>query len=314
MDANYWIEAFLRGLMCMLGILGNSLLALRSLPGHKSNLRTNEVLLINLAVSNLITNYLVDLPDTMVYFVGHWFLGEAFCGVFLFCSDLSETSSVFSTFFICLFWYQKLVGSLKRGGAPIRLDSLSLVAIFLAGSWTAALAFSVPHFFFVQSESGNDSRKECMEVIPSQTERQIYDIFYLALANILPIVAIVFASIQIVITLLRNQTRIQGLPSGLHKATENTLPCAGGKSDGPMKDSDASDKEADLLGVPDTHPNQPGFSSQWSFLLNMIFKNPRIGLIPVCETVPQCFVLFCSSEMLRITLYFFKFIHPSMFT
>ncbi|KAJ7987134.1 hypothetical protein DPEC_G00335600 [Dallia pectoralis] len=254
MDAGYWIEAFLRGLMCLLGILGNTLLALRSRP--KSKLRTKEVLLINLAISNLITNYLVDLPDTMTFFVGHWFLGETFCGVFLFLSDLSETSSIFSTFFICLFWYKKLVGSLKRGGAPICLDSLHLIAILLAGSWVVAVVFSVPHFFFVQGRSSNDSQKECGEVFPSRTARHIYNAFYLTIANILPIVAIVFASIQIVITLLRNQMRIHELSSDL--GTENALPHNRGTTIAPVKDNKTSDKEADLLGAPDTQSNQPG--------------------------------------------------------
>ncbi|XP_041755272.1 rhodopsin [Coregonus clupeaformis] len=221
MDATEWIKAFIRGLMCLLGILGNNWLCLRSLPGPKSSLRTNEVLFINLAVSNLITNYLVDLPATMADFVGHWFLG-AYCVVHQFCSELSETSSVFSTLFISVFWYQKLVGSLKRGGAPIQLDSLRLIACLLAGSWIVAVVFSVPQFFFVKVVSGNESHDDCIEVFPSQTARQIYEPLYLTFTNVLPIAGIVFASIQIVITLLRNQTRIQGLTSDHHKGTANS--------------------------------------------------------------------------------------------
>ncbi|XP_071011193.1 neuropeptide SIFamide receptor [Oncorhynchus clarkii lewisi] len=224
MDATEWIEAFIRGLMCLLGILGNNWLCLRSLPGPKSSLRTNELLFINLAVSNLITNYLVDLPDTMADFVGYWFLGEAYCCVVQFCSDLSETSSVFSTLFISVFWHQKLVGSLKRGGAPIQLDSLRLVACLLAGSWTVAVVFSVPQLFFVRLESGNESHDDCIELFPSQTARQTYEPLYLTFANALPITGIAFASIQIVITLLRHQARIQGLTSDHHKGTANSLP------------------------------------------------------------------------------------------
>ncbi|XP_064797120.1 alpha-1A adrenergic receptor [Oncorhynchus masou masou] len=224
MDATEWIEAFIRGLMCLLGILGNNWLCLRSLPGPKSGLRTNEVLFINLAVSNLITNYLVDLPDAMADFVGYWFLGEAYCCVVQFCSDLSETSSVFSTLFISVFWHQKLVGSLKRGGAPIQLDSLRLVACLLAGSWTVAVVFSVPQLFFVRLESGNESHDDCIELFPSQTARQTYEPLYLTFANALPITGIAFASIQIVITLLRHQARIQSLTSDHHKGTANSLP------------------------------------------------------------------------------------------
>ncbi|CDQ75878.1 unnamed protein product [Oncorhynchus mykiss] len=280
MDTKDWIEALTRGLMCLVGILGNNWLGLRSLPGPKSHLRTNELLFINLAVSNLITNYLVDLPDTMADFAGRWFLGEAYCGVFRFCSDLSETSSIFSTLFISVFWYQKLVGSLKRGGAPVQLDSLRLVACLLAGSWTVAGVFSVPHFFFVQVDSGNESHEDCIEVFPSQTARQTYETLYLTLANALPIAGIVFSSIQIVITLLRNQMRIKGLTSDHHKGTDNALPNQREKMDISEKYDETgiktSDKEADLpivaspdfpqssrnQRISDICPNLPGRTSQ----------------------------------------------------
>lgn len=209
MDVEELIESIIRALMFLAGILGNNWLAIRSLPAQRSGIRTNEVLFINLAVSNLITNYLVDLPDTMADFAGSWFLGETFCGVFRFCADLSETSSIYTTFFISAFWHQKLVGSLKRGGAPVQLDSLCLVGCLLAGSWTVAVVFSIPHFFFVEVKGSNESNSDCLDVFPNAFARQTYEIFYLTLANALPAAGIAFATVQIVITLLQNQQRIR---------------------------------------------------------------------------------------------------------
>lgn len=219
MDAEELIESIIRAFMFLAGILGNNWLAIRSLPRQKSGIRTNEVLFINLAVSNLITNYLVDLPDTIADFAGRWFLGETFCGVFRFCADLSETSSIYTTFFISAFWHQKLVGSLKRGGAPVQLDSLCLVGCLLAGSWTVALVFSIPHFFFVAVEGANESHEDCVDVFPNALAMQIYEIFYLTLANALPVAGIVFASVQIVITLLQNRRRVQSHNSDATKET-----------------------------------------------------------------------------------------------
>ncbi|KAK7895657.1 hypothetical protein WMY93_020982 [Mugilogobius chulae] len=40
----------------------------------------------------------------------------------------------------------------ERGGGPVRMDSLRLVALLLTGSWIVAVAFSIPHFFFVKVE------------------------------------------------------------------------------------------------------------------------------------------------------------------
>lgn len=268
MDAEELIESIIRGLMFLAGILGNNWLAVRSLPGQISGIRTNEVLFINLAVSNLITNYLVDLPDTIADFAGRWFLGETFCGVFRFCADLSETSSIYTTFFISAFWHQKLVGSLKRGGAPVQMDNLCLVGCLLAGSWTVAVVFSVPHFFFVTVEGGNESKEDCVDVFPNAVARQTYEILYLTLANALPVAGIVFASVQIVVTLLQNQRRIQShntdatkeMVKDENKSTENrnddkSVSTVSGP--GPSKDlQDSASTSHVYTGVPaSSYPN-----------------------------------------------------------
>ncbi|XP_062334050.1 alpha-2C adrenergic receptor-like [Osmerus eperlanus] len=223
MESEEWIEAFVRVFMCLFGIIGNCWLGFRSLPGPQNPLRTNELLFLNLAASNLLTNCLVDLPDTMSDFAGEWFMGKAYCSIFLFFADLSETSSIFSTLFISVFWNQKLVGSLKRGGAPVRLDNLRLVTSLLAGSWIVSVAFSVPHFFFADLE-GDNASQECVEYYPSETAMVTYETLYLTLANAVPIAGTVFASLQIVVTLLQHRTRVQGLSAESHNNTGNAPP------------------------------------------------------------------------------------------
>ncbi|XP_077353741.1 5-hydroxytryptamine receptor 1B [Festucalex cinctus] len=230
MDTEELVESIIRALMFLAGIIGNNWLAISSIPSKRSNICTNDVLFINLAVSNLITNYLVDLPDTIADFAGRWFLGKAFCGVFRFCADLSETSSIFTTFFISAFWHQKLVGSLKRGGAPVKMDNVGLVLGLLAGSWATALAFSVPHFFFVSVEASNESEEDCVDVFPDTVSRQTYDVFYLTLANALPLAGMLFTSGQIVATLLKNQQRIRCRNTQLGKDLEGSVGTVSGPS------------------------------------------------------------------------------------
>uniref|UniRef100_A0A8C9SII5 Olfactory receptor class A related 5 n=1 Tax=Scleropages formosus TaxID=113540 RepID=A0A8C9SII5_SCLFO len=194
MDTAKWIESFIRALMCLLGILGNNWLAICSLPDRASRLRTNEALFLNLAASNLITNCLVDLPDTIADFANGWFWGKFYCKVFMFCAGLSETSSILSTLLISVFWYQKLVGSLRRGGAPVAMDNLHLVALLLAGGWVVAMAFSIPRMFFATLETQNQSRAECTDSFRSKRAKESYEITYVTLANAIPIAGIVFAT------------------------------------------------------------------------------------------------------------------------
>uniref|UniRef100_A0A8C2EGM2 Olfactory receptor class A related 5 n=1 Tax=Cyprinus carpio TaxID=7962 RepID=A0A8C2EGM2_CYPCA len=166
MEAQDWIESSIRAFFCLTGIIGNFWLGLRSLPKSSSQLRPNDVLFMNLAASNLITNCLVDLPDTLAQFVNNWFMGRNYCGVLQFSSDLSETSSIFSTLFISVYWHQKLVGSIRRGGAPVQMDNLRLVGVLLAGSWIVALMFSLPHFFIAEHD-GNETLEVCEERFPT---------------------------------------------------------------------------------------------------------------------------------------------------
>ncbi|XDV54864.1 hypothetical protein PO909_023065 [Leuciscus waleckii] len=194
MEVQDWVESSIRAFFCLAGITGNFWLGLRSLP--KSQLRPNDLLFINLAVSNLITNCLVDLPDTLAQFVNNWLMGRNYCGVLQFSSDLSETSSIFSTMFISMYWHQKLVGSTKRGGGPVQMDNLRLVTMFLAGSWSVALMFSVPHFYIAEHD-GNESLEVCEERFPTLADKRTYDALYLLLANVVPLVGITYASVQI---------------------------------------------------------------------------------------------------------------------
>ncbi|KAL4617295.1 alpha-1D adrenergic receptor-like [Arapaima gigas] len=196
MDTVKWIESFVRALMCLSGILGNNWLAIRSLPGQSSRLHTNEALFFNLAISNLITNCLVDMPDTVADFANGWFWGKSYCKVFMFCAALSETSSIFSTLLISVFWNQKLVGSLRRGGAPAKMDNLRLVAVLLAGGWIVAMLFSIPQLFFATLETNNQSVTECTNNFMTKSLRESYVITHATLANAVPIAGIVFASIQ----------------------------------------------------------------------------------------------------------------------
>ncbi|XP_061656260.1 beta-3 adrenergic receptor [Phyllopteryx taeniolatus] len=232
------VESIVRALAFLAGIIGNNCVAISSIPSKTSGICANETLFINFAVSNLITNYLVDLPDAIA---DRWFLGEAYCSILRFCADLSETSSIFTTFFISTFWHQKPVGSLKRGGAPIKMDKVGLVLSLLADSWATALAFSVPHFFFVSVEATIESEEDCVDVFPDAISRWTYDIIYLMLANALPLAGMLFTSGQIVVTLLKNQQCIRtpftgpAPPRRPPVYTRVPAPAASGAPPGPSK-------------------------------------------------------------------------------
>ncbi|XP_016100574.1 cardioacceleratory peptide receptor-like [Sinocyclocheilus grahami] len=208
MEALDWIELSMRAFFCFTGIIGNGWLGLRSLPRSGSPLRTSDVLFVNLAVSNLITNCLVDLPETMAHVAKSWLTSKEYCGVTKFSHEISETSSIFSTMFISMYWHQKLVGCIRRGGAPVQMDNLRLVVVLLAGSWIVSTAFSLP-YIFITEHNANESSEVCEERFASPAAKQTYDGMYLTLANVVPMIGITYATVQIVLTLLRSQKRVK---------------------------------------------------------------------------------------------------------
>ncbi|XP_060765585.1 alpha-1A adrenergic receptor [Neoarius graeffei] len=208
MDTEHWTKIIIRGIMCLAGIIGNNWLCISSLPKSVSQLRTNDVLFVNLAVSNLITNYFVDILH-IFHTEQSLSMGKVYCGFRFFLPEFSENSSILSTMFITMYWHQKLVGSLKRGGGPVRMDNLRLITVLLTGSWIFALVINVPHFFFVAEDNENTTTADCKEELPSQAADEAYKAVYVILANVLPLTGILYASIQIAITLLRNEKRFK---------------------------------------------------------------------------------------------------------
>ncbi|XP_046717633.1 uncharacterized protein LOC124393694 isoform X2 [Silurus meridionalis] len=173
MDSVRWTRIVIRGIMCLAGIIGNNWLCISSLPKSVSQFRPNDVLFVNLAVSNLITNYLVD-PLNIFQTERFLSVGKVFCSFRFFLPEFSETSSILSTMFITVYWHQKLVGSLKRGGAPVQMEKVHFIAALLAGSWTFAFVLNAPHLFFVADNPENTTAIDCKEALPSEEANQAY--------------------------------------------------------------------------------------------------------------------------------------------
>ncbi|KAM9456219.1 uncharacterized protein ora5 [Clarias gariepinus] len=222
-----WVNSVIRAIMCLIGIIGNNWLCITSLPKPNSQLRTNDLLFINLGVSNLLTNYLVD-----VFYIiqpgGFLAVGRVYCIFQLFLPKFSETSSILTTIFITLYWHQKLVGSLKRGGAPVLMDNLHFTAALLTGSWIFAFVVNIPHFFIILGQNENATTTQCIE----KQQLQGYKVTYTILVNFFPLMGIVYASVQITVTLLRNEKRMRKMSTAVQNEGKTSVEKNGDKANG----------------------------------------------------------------------------------
>lgn len=208
-----------RILLCLIGALGNTALFFFSMPSISCRLEPYKILVINLALSDLITNFMVDIPSILVDIHGTWILGESYCKVFWFTASLSITSSILTTFAMSVFWFYKVVGSTPKNYCIFRQTELRLLGISISLGWLVSIIFSTPLLFFSSLYTLKDDQNKpsvervfgCRDDFPSNFQKNLYVIIYLLIPNGLPIIGMLFINVKIVLFLIRNRKRIAAM-------------------------------------------------------------------------------------------------------
>lgn len=216
-------EICFRILLCLFGILGNSSLLFFTIPTVNGRIEPYKILLINLALSDLLTNCMVDIPGILVEIYGTWFLGDSYCKIFWFTASLSITNSILTTLALSIFWFQKLVGNRPKKCDLLRSSERRLLSIFVCLSWLISVTFSMPLLFFSSANEmkneGEEQEQEksterisgCHDDFPSRSQKYVYDVLYLVLVNALPVLGMFFINVRIIIFLIRNRKRVSAL-------------------------------------------------------------------------------------------------------
>ncbi|XP_056381513.1 D(2)-like dopamine receptor [Hyla sarda] len=211
-----------RILLCLFGILGNFLLFFFTIPKVNQRIEPYKILLLNLAISNLLTNCMVDIPGILVEIYGTWFLGDLYCKIFWFTASMLITNSILTTFSMSVFWFQKLVGNRPINSNVLRSVELRKLRIFVSLGWLISIAFSMPFLFFcsVNMMKNNEEKDQpklnqsifgCQDVFPSRSQKHVYEILYMVLANALPVLGMFFINVRIIIFLMRNRKQVSAL-------------------------------------------------------------------------------------------------------
>ncbi|XP_069819653.1 D(2)-like dopamine receptor [Dendropsophus ebraccatus] len=208
-------EICFRILLCLFAVLGNLSLFFLTVPLNRK-IKPYKILLINLALSDLLTNCMVDIPGILVDIYGTWFLGDMYCKIFWFTASVTITNSIFTALAMSVFWFQKLVGSRPVNSHPLRSAELRHLGIVVSLSWLISTAFGVPVLFFcgvftMKNKGEEQSVFGCQDSFPSRSQKHVYEILYLALANALPVLGMFIINMRIVVFLIRNRKRVSAL-------------------------------------------------------------------------------------------------------
>ncbi|XP_036438509.1 uncharacterized protein LOC118816107 [Colossoma macropomum] len=206
----------LRIIISIIGVVGNTVLIISIL--HMTRLKTFEVFLLGLALSNLEEIIIVDIYDVIVLRSAHSF-GFWSCSALKFMTIFGEVASILFTVLISIFRYQKLHNAAIRVITPIFMDSMKIAIGFSVGCVLVAVLSSVPTYI-VNFDTLPDMNNSTTEDCPADffhcpkgncpTFNNIYKHLFLFLYHLLPLV-IVTGTSSLIIKILTVQQKVAEL-------------------------------------------------------------------------------------------------------
>ncbi|XP_066551141.1 C3a anaphylatoxin chemotactic receptor [Amia ocellicauda] len=199
-----------RCLISVVGIVGNSILVVSTLK-HPT-IKTFEVFILGLTVSNFEGILVVNISDIMINFGGQK-LDELSCRILRFMTVLGETATILFTVLICVFRYQKLRDAEVLGHLHALLDNLRLAWALTGLCFLMAVFFSLPTYFIEMHEKVNNSNttSSCSSDVfqcprlNCAVNKVIYKSLYLLLNNLIPLITVTVTSALTVNILLRRR-------------------------------------------------------------------------------------------------------------
>ncbi|KAJ8383865.1 hypothetical protein AAFF_G00214350 [Aldrovandia affinis] len=199
-----------RFLISVVGIVGNIILIMSIFK--IARLKTFEILLLGLAVSNLEGIIIVDVYDIIIIVSSSSLaMGNgSVCTTLKFLTVFGEVTTILFTMLISIFRYQKLRDAEKRVNLPVPMDSVPMV-IGLSGSCVLlAFAFGAPTYIMnidghMTNHTGNTTCPPDFFQCPGgfcPTRNMIYKYSYLLLCILVPLCVVTVTSGHILKILL----------------------------------------------------------------------------------------------------------------
>ncbi|XP_041977117.1 somatostatin receptor type 2-like [Aricia agestis] len=190
----------LYALVCVVGLLGNSLVIYVVLRYSKMQTVTN-MYIVNLAIAD--ECFLIGLPFLIVTMaIGSWPFGSFMCKAYMISTGINQfTSSIF----LCIMSADRYVAVCHPIAAP-RLRTPAVSRIVSAAAWTASALVMTPIFMYTTLlEAGPDRRLSCNIVWPeheSARGQSSFTLYSFALSFATPL-TLIFVFYGLVIRKLR---------------------------------------------------------------------------------------------------------------
>ncbi|XP_062324030.1 uncharacterized protein LOC134025158 [Osmerus eperlanus] len=206
----------IRILISILGIIGNTALILSLVQKQIIKLKTFEVLLLGLSVSNLEEIFIVDIYDILVVHVSISLNVWACCSL-KFLTVVGEVASILFTVLISVFRYQKLRDAETRVNLPIFLDNIRYAWAMSGLCVTLALLLAAPTY--VMNLDGQMKNITGTQKCPPDfflcyrdncpTINRLYKYLFVIFSILLPLLVITVSSCLIIKVLLGQKRMVK---------------------------------------------------------------------------------------------------------
>ncbi|CAL9691987.1 unnamed protein product [Knipowitschia caucasica] len=206
-----------------IGCIGNLVLVLSITHVHAkmSSIRSFEVFLLGLAVSNLEEIVIVNVYDIIILEDTSAQAGTWSCRMLKFLTICGELGSILFTVVICVFRYEKVRNATERVNLPIFLDNITSAVFVSAFCFALSLILGTPIFVIDVDMPGNATKNNCApdffhcNEVHCPMGNYIYKYAIIVICNLVPMSIVTVGSCLIISVLLRQRKKVE---PGLHSS------------------------------------------------------------------------------------------------
>lgn len=198
-----------------IGCIGNVILIFSISHHHAkiSGVKSFEVFLLGLAVSNLEEILIVNIYDIIILEDTSTLHDPWLCSLLKFLTLFGELCSILFTVAICIFRYQKVRHATEM--VNLHIDSIMSASMVSGACVILSLSLSAPIFVInVPPSPGNSTRINCpldffqCHQLYCPIVNYIYKYVFIVVCNVLPMIIVTITSCLIIVVLLSQRKRV----------------------------------------------------------------------------------------------------------
>ncbi|XP_028295730.1 uncharacterized protein ora6 [Gouania willdenowi] len=211
----------LRIFVSCIGLVGNVMLLLFIFGTRLSHIKTYEMFLMGLAVSNLEEIITINVYDLLIhqasYTIDRWS-----CHFLKFLTVFGENTSILFTVLISIFRYQKLRNATKRVSLTISMDSIRSAWMLSGICVILSVLVSLPIFFIDPQDSSRNMTRNDSSCSPDFFQcsnndcpflNRSYKVIFITVCHLLPLVIVTFTGCLILNVLLGQRKMVTPVAS-----------------------------------------------------------------------------------------------------